>query len=136
MTTFYDSLPKTLRDELARSPRGGTYDPVPPHVRELIAEAALTCGITAKGPILAYVVRRLRNGLNLGDYPTPPDLRTGEGEWLDGRLRPILEELRGKLGADQAGKGARLNVNPNGYTNPDNVVTLDDHRQGPAPRTA
>lgn len=149
--SYYARLPRALRDELARVPRGaqGTRAvPLTEPERELLAKAALELGVTPKGPVLVYVVRRLKAGLGLGDFPTPPNLGPGEGAFIDARLAdagPALERAIAEQRNADNPPAPRLHVDPTGYTStedvghPPDVADLADarrRRQGPEPRIA
>jgi hypothetical protein len=139
-TGYRASLPKAL-DELLERRLPPSTD-IPAELREQVAREALTSGVTPKGPVLVYVVRRLLHGLGAGDFPGPPDLRPGESAFVDRRIAEALGRLTAQRDAHAgrtAGEGPRhLVVNTDGYTKPEdleppsNVHQLRPHA-APAP---
>lgn len=135
-TGYRASLPKALDDLLETAPRGSDKT-LTPDMREAVAREALTCGITPKGPVLAYVVKRLRHSLGVGDFPTPPDLRPGETAFVDATLKAAAARLRQLDGADTEPPVEGLVVNPDGYTPVDAVLPPNVHPlRGGRPRAA
>jgi hypothetical protein len=94
ITTFRSALPQVLDDLLATAPRDGTTTPLPDSLAEEVAREALTCGVKPNGPPLAYVVKRLRHGLGVGDFPSPPDLPQAERDYIERCVDGALERLR------------------------------------------
>lgn len=93
--TYLERLPKSLRDELGRAGRRNGVRLAPPsmQVQERIAREALTCGVRAGGQQLAYVVRRLRHAVGIGEYPSPPSMRAADLEYIDAKVNGIIARL-------------------------------------------
>jgi hypothetical protein len=136
MTTssYLTRLPRTLFDSLATRSRGphGMIDAPPGHVREEIAKAALTSGIAARGPVLDYVVKRLRHGLGYGgDRPTPPDLRPGETAFVDRRIDEALSRLRHELEQAEGDQRTASHLRPDagGFTPAVDVMAPEERHR-------
>src|SRR5688500_11888430 len=79
-----------------RRPARGDKDYLPPHVRNVLRELAVTSGLAPD--CRPYLVRRMRYYLGAGPAPTAPSQLRGElTEWADQRARELLDANHRRL---------------------------------------
>lgn len=126
----YAALPAKLRKILeAAGTRGSAMaDPIPADLREAIATAAGRSGVNHRSPAYEYLIKLLRYELGrLGDRPTPPGMTTTERAYVEAATTRALADARLLAGRPTPPQPAgRIELDPDGYTNPDDVGQAPD----------